>query len=452
MKKILLTLMFICMFSPLLQAEGFDARIDQSFKEQTADFFGIYHRVRRELMSYYNRQYFQDADRSSGWYRVDDFLKWLYQNESALKKSYVLLGYEKVSLNQLYMSLEDDMHRKIFWGYLGARYAFEQMGLDGNLLENYPFSICSESTCYAIASENSITLGKTERADYVGFFNIGMHEAVHILPLKSKRQGTSDVLPESATGKAQNLWGLPVHIKNGFYAGVRDFRVSYQRGVSAEKLISEYAETVPSALYKKDIFKAKQHRESLTFCGLLNKFKTPVPFYQLSKKYWLDPVKNERLLKDFFGAEKWTQAQRKAEEKGYVVLGRYSYQDIQPLYEQYFKQYWKELGDNMELYNEKVNEDLAVLNPQARYVAFLYTNGREMEFAFFPTKSFDAYFDTTLIEHLGNSVEAIPFYQRLIGRFYKTGFSCEKTVEEAVKLLDEMAGPQTRSVVPEGYI
>ncbi len=452
MKKILWTLMFISMFSPLLQAEGFDVRIDQSFREQTADFFGIYHRVNRDLMSYYNRQYFQEPDHSSGWYRVDNFLKWVQQNEDALKKSRVLLGYEKIALNQLYLSLEDDMHRKIFWGYLGARYAFEQMGLDGDLLENYPFSICSEDRCYAIASKNSITLGATHRSDYVGFFNIGMHEAVHILPLNSKRQGTSDSLPESATGKAQNLWGLPVHIKNGFFAGVRDFRVSYQRGLSSRELLSEYAETVPTALYKKDIFKAKQYQKSLTFCDFLNQFKPPVPFYHLSEKYWLDPIVHDNLLKNFFGEEKWKIAQQKAEENGYVALERYSYQDVLPIYEQYFKHYWKELGDDIELYNKKVNDDLSILDPQDHYVAFLYKNGPQMEFAFFPVKNFESHFDWTLNKLLAHSIEAIPFYKRLIGHFYKTGFSCEKTVAEAVKLLDEMAGPQSRSVVPDGYI
>ena len=50
--------------------------------------------MRKELTSYYNRQYFEDADRSSGWYRVDDFLKWVYKNEKALSNATVLLGNE----------------------------------------------------------------------------------------------------------------------------------------------------------------------------------------------------------------------------------------------------------------------------------------------------------------------------------------------------------------------
>lgn len=442
----------MCFCISLFPAEGFDVgRIDQSFSKQTADFFSIYHKVRRSLESYYNRQYFEDADRSSGWYRVDEFLEWVYKNEAKLKKSRVLLHKEYIPLSQLYISLQSEMHQKLFWGYLGARYAFEKMNLDGDLLEKYPFSICSENSCYATANLNSITLGQTERADFVGFFNIGIHEATHILPISSRRQGTQDALPESATVKAQNLWGLPVRAKKDFYSGVRDFRVSYRQGVSPQNLMTEYADAVPSVLYGKDVFKAKAH-QSITFCNLLQQLQPPTPFYQLSEKYWIDPIKNESLLKEFFGSSKWAEAFRAVEKSGYVVLGRYEYQDIIPVYEQYFKQYWNDLADNPQLYQEQVKNNLSVFNTENSYKAFLYKNGKQMKFAFFPTNRFDMYFDDILMEHLSHSLEAFPFYKQLIGPFYKSGFSCEKTVTEAVELLDQMAGKDNVSVVPAGYI
>ena len=44
------------------------------------------------------------------------------------------------------------------------------------------------------------------------------------------------------------------------------------------------------------------------------------------------------------------------------------------------------------------------------------------------------------------------FYEVLLNRYAEHGFNCSKILPEAGNLLDQLAGPQTSSVVPEGYI
>ncbi|MBR3899198.1 MAG: hypothetical protein IKJ44_02885, partial [Elusimicrobiaceae bacterium] len=50
----------------------------------------LYQSVRSELQQYYGRSDFSDPDRSTGWYRVDNFLTWLAENEQKLKRESIL--------------------------------------------------------------------------------------------------------------------------------------------------------------------------------------------------------------------------------------------------------------------------------------------------------------------------------------------------------------------------
>ena len=51
--------------------------------------FSLYNFVYNDLVKYYGRTNFNDPHRTNGWYRVDDFLKWLRENENILKQKFI---------------------------------------------------------------------------------------------------------------------------------------------------------------------------------------------------------------------------------------------------------------------------------------------------------------------------------------------------------------------------
>ena len=137
----------------------------------------LFSNVLKDLQKYYGKLSFEDSTRQTGWYRVEDFLVWLKENESLLQSKIVRTADKKLPLMELYTSPEKE-DKILFWGYLGAQYAFSRYHLNAKILDRYTFATCTDVQCYATPSQNTITLSGTLSFDLPAFFNISLHSSM----------------------------------------------------------------------------------------------------------------------------------------------------------------------------------------------------------------------------------------------------------------------------------
>ena len=407
----------------------------------------LFEPVLKDIQDYYGRTSFEDENRQTGWYRVDDFLKWLKENEKILKYKTVRLTDKRIPLTELHSSPEKD-DQKIFWGYLGAQYAFACYNLPSEVLDNYIFDTCSSESCFADPKDNSILFGELNSADSIALFNLGLHEAVHLFSTAPRAFTPHTALPEAASCKAQNLWGLPVKSNNNYSSGVRDFRVSYQRGISPDKMAFEYTDCILTPFYNNTVFETLHKREEFSFCSFLHSLAPQELYYEELK---IDANEQVNFLENFFGKEKWQTALKKADKNTFSSLGEVSYHEVMHFYERYLYRLFTAFHqDDSEVRNQvhALLEDL----PHDSYIPFLYKWKDKVFFAYYPKENFFPLPDQKLKDRFGENEIHLRFYEKMLQKFYETGGSCQELIPIAVELLDELAGPQTRAAVPPGYI
>lgn len=189
----------------------------------------LYFSTRAQLEQYYGRTDFTDADHVTGWYRVDDFLTWLKQNEADVSRE----------LNQADLLLQ---YPQTLWIYLGARYAVDiyQVQPDFARLHIQPGS--QNETVHVRMEDTTILFNPSSHHAIPAAITLGIHEGTHMLPaLLGKEKAIS--LSELASFYSQHEYGLPVKVEdaNVFGYGVRDIRLtSYRKGFSLVPLTYEY--------------------------------------------------------------------------------------------------------------------------------------------------------------------------------------------------------------------
>ena len=235
----------------------------------------LYQSVRSELQQYYGRSDFSDPDRSTGWYRVDNFLTWLAENEQKLKRESILFYSQHTEVHvktersflsvtttedhkfplcdfvtgKTHNEVEKKHLQKTLGIYLGLRYTQDVFMPKKNL--KTPFiSIKEVESDGAAASLVSVKKQK-KGAIYVGQMitslaediNLGLHEGVHLLYWMANREDV--MLGETASFYAQAEYGMPVKTKleeKCFFKGARNFLHSVDEIGSCKDLSAEYAE------------------------------------------------------------------------------------------------------------------------------------------------------------------------------------------------------------------
>lgn len=444
-KKCLILVTLTFFFAPvLLQAQGVDALMEYASSEHKAHFSTLYPLVRHELTTYYEREDFADAAHKTGWYRVDNFLKWVEKNEITLADTSILFNDKTILLKELYADLNNEEKAALFWGYLGVRYIFDEWDLD---ISKISFFVCSLGVCRKPAGKN-ISIGFETNIPYpVQQINIGIHEAAHA------RQPYE--IPEFSACAAQNSYGLPVKVDNGrklFFSGVRDFRVSYDKlGAKSWLLEKEYNECVIIPFFREWAISMQGSSKIANFCDVL-KHAFPQPACQ-DCTFTQEEV--FPLLQQVFGGAV-TKTLQKAKPAQLLYAGTYTVQEILHFFDLHYQAKAEHLSDL-----EKQNQDsLASVFYDAapKYSLYFYTTQGKT---------------TALISHSPKPEEfihsilplgsyAIPntdrlnkmeyFYRQILGKYAEKDFQCVPVLADAVQLLDELNGPQTRAVVPEGYI
>lgn len=191
--------------------------------------FSLYEIVAKQLQEYYQKTDFSDPQRETGWYRVDNFLTWLKENETNLTQE----------LEQFPL---DGRYKQRLWIYLGARYV-------ADMYHTHPDSTklnireCSEHENECARMEDTTILFNSFRSQVAPVaIALGMHEGSHLLPALLQEEPVS-ALSELVSFYSQHEYGLPVKVEdaNFFSQGIRDFRLtSSRKGFSLVPLTHEY--------------------------------------------------------------------------------------------------------------------------------------------------------------------------------------------------------------------
>ncbi|WP_424244288.1 hypothetical protein Dip510_001496 [Elusimicrobium posterum] len=225
MKKLLLILISSFLAAPLLaQASSFLNTYDPasySGKKYTPASCPVYSTLRIELISYYGKKDFSDPERTTGWYRVDDFLKWLKKNEQS-----VIDRFHKadISPDSLCPDLKkgDTISAKTLAGLAGSFYIYDKF-IPREQQTNIPFfretmhgGLAGKAQDYRTPGKITVPINVTAPEA----INSAMHEATHFLKNIGKSQ---EMLTETATIFVQQQYGLPVY-KNlkKFHRGARN--------------------------------------------------------------------------------------------------------------------------------------------------------------------------------------------------------------------------------------
>ena len=442
----LLLLSFMLLGMPAVAKQS--KAVNWAALEQQVQAKPLFNLIQSSLFEYYNKTDFSSLE----WKRVSDVLSFLEKNQASLQSATIHFGQSSIPVSQL-LSSGEKKDQNLLWSYLGARYLFDKFGKE---FANITFSLCSDQNCYANGADNSIILGDIYQTNHIGFFNIGIHEATHLLLYEDGR-----LLSEIATCTAQNQWALPVKLANHqqiIFSGVRDFRLSLQRlGSMSWYLNKEYNECIIAPLYADQAFHIPvNYKSGHTFCDIIED-----AFPDTACEACVFSGTDIDLLSRFFGKSIFAAAQ-KAKEGRLVHAGTYSYKDVIDFFTLYYQQehkIWENVLSADEV-TEKVNQDLEILKKELgedaaqyayEYEFYLYRVDGEVvaliSSSELPLRKIMRSLQTTLknekIEH---------FYEVLLNRYAEHGFNCSKILPEAGNLLDQLAGPQTRSVVPEGYI
>ncbi len=190
----------------------------------------LYPFVKQELSNYYGKNDFADLNHQTGWYRVDDFLKWLKKNEKTLQNEIVRVNdKERRELKELYAedNYVKENYRNVFWVYLGVRYIVNVYNASVNLKALKIYNACSETSASPLLGEIYLCIDSEATLPYL--VNIGIHEMTHLFPRLytgpiSSSTALKFSLSELATFYSTRNYGFPVKSEDatGMYNGVRD--------------------------------------------------------------------------------------------------------------------------------------------------------------------------------------------------------------------------------------
>ena len=443
LKKTLLIFLAVLLGYSCLYAQEVEARIEKAFQEEQLKNLSLYQFVWQEMTAYYQRTDFADPSRSTGWYRVDDFLKWVEKNQTDLNNTSILWNEKRVLLKDLFSNLQDEEYNALFWGYLGAKYISDEWGTD---LSKVYFFTCYKSVC-SKPDGRKITIGfhSTNKIP-VQMINIGIHEGAH-----SRKQYE---IPEFVACAAQNTWGLPVKKtpqSDSAFLGVRDFRVSQERlGEQYRTLTAEYNECVILPFVKEWASLMSGHSKVELFCDVL-KTAFPRPACQDCRFTQKDFLLLQKAFPDL--QEKY---QEQAKNVELVHAGFYTAQDIL----RFFTLYYQDREDALSEKEKENWESLKNTLPSSdkKYSLYFYTVQGELQALIsqsnLPSKIVKNILPlgTYAIPRTDRLKKMESFYQKVLARYAEKNFNCTAILPDVVLLLDEMAGPESRSVVPDGYI
>ena len=191
----------------------------------------LYSFVRQEFVNYYGIKDFSDPNHETGWYRVDNFLKWVHDNEEVLQKGIVnIVGRSPITLKDLYNqdNFDNPENYYPFWTYLGGRYIADvySIELDFDALQ---FKLdCERSFASPLFGVIALCFIANEKGPDI--INLGIHETTHLFPVltvEDKFSYTAIQLSELATFYSTYNYGLPVKsevAEKVNASGVRDMR------------------------------------------------------------------------------------------------------------------------------------------------------------------------------------------------------------------------------------
>ena len=139
-----------------------------------------------------------------------------------------------------------------------------------------------------------------------------------------------------------------------------------------------------------------------------------------------------------------------------VYAGIYAPQDVLRFFTLYYQGKEEYISDKERLNWEFLKAVLPVSSE--KFTLYFYTNQEKMTALFSNSDlSKDIIHDAlplgTYSIPLKDRLEKMElFYQEILGKYADKNFKCTDVFPNVVQLLDQLAGPQTRCVVPEGYI
>ncbi|MCQ2411090.1 MAG: hypothetical protein MJ053_06480 [Elusimicrobiaceae bacterium] len=234
----LFLLLGVCSTAFTRPAARLERRVQERVEQQQSV---LYTTVEQALKHYYGKDYAPDPQRTTGWYRVDDFLTWVTRNsrelEQALKPSYVQTLYQ----------YPDSWTARSLWISLGARYIVSVYGVEADL-SKLDIMYCDNENC-AVTGTGWMRVSPPEGMPVPALINLGIHEATHMFPYLISGENKS--LTELATFYSQYNYGLPVKSSDmdEFAYGVRDIRRA-QELRSDLTLASEYNYFIAGLLLK----------------------------------------------------------------------------------------------------------------------------------------------------------------------------------------------------------
>ncbi|WP_424245038.1 hypothetical protein Dip510_000149 [Elusimicrobium posterum] len=195
----------------------------------------LYENVNFMLQSYYGKANFADPSKTTGWYRVDDFLKWLKENNSKLQNTE--FNYQGKTVLQMINGTQSEQN--VAAAYLGARYVASKYpkNLDSDPLFNIRSFDVNGWGCFNYLHEDKeIEVCDNAPLPAAGYINAGIHEMSHAL-CHGTNCTNSEVTPFYNTQK----FGLPVKKNERAALGVRNVVHNYDSGLK-DSIFTEYIE------------------------------------------------------------------------------------------------------------------------------------------------------------------------------------------------------------------
>ena len=225
------------------QFQILQGQLKETLQQQISD-CPIYETTRVKLEAFYNREDFKDKGKKTGWYRVDDFLKWLQKNETSVKER---LAGEGNALSVVCGEINAKGGEYPFLAvYLGFFYTADKF-IPIAQQKNIPSVMHTfhAVTGRPLGSDRSF-IGINTNDYFVGNLNSAIHETAHLLP---DIRGDNYLLSETASVYIQQNHALPEDERNHFHFGARNpfYALTLTKGIFGRELL--YHQEYSGALF-----------------------------------------------------------------------------------------------------------------------------------------------------------------------------------------------------------
>ncbi len=175
MKKALGFIFILFGFALLAEAEvQYDvAKLKAGKAALSEERYSLYNFVHYKLEHYYGLSEFKDKGHKTGWYRVEDFLSWLEENEAVLNETVLPLQNKK--LKEM-VAIDDEYEADVLAAFLGAKYIQSKFPQYKDL----EVKIKNSSGNFYDVGEKTINVSSSRRP-FAAVVNTGMHEMTHAL-------------------------------------------------------------------------------------------------------------------------------------------------------------------------------------------------------------------------------------------------------------------------------